>query len=112
MSELWQKAVDPDRAVSQYLRESWSSERGYPGGPIHGITQTPDGYLWIAAERGLVRFDGVEFRLFEYLPAGSSTGAATPSCWDAARSTAASTAASSRTPSPRWRADGAYPAGA
>ena len=59
-------AVDPDRSVSQYLREAWSSDRGYVGGPVHGITQTPDGYLWIAAERGLVRFDGVVFKLFEY----------------------------------------------
>ncbi len=67
-------AVDPDRNVSQYLREAWSSDRGYAGGPVHGITQTPDGYLWIAAERGLVRFDGVAFKLFEYRPTASTAG--------------------------------------
>ena len=35
---------------------------GFPGGPVHAITQTTDGYLWIAAEKGLVRFDGLTFR--------------------------------------------------
>lgn len=57
-------ALDRDWTLAQYLRERWSAERGYPGGPVHALAQTPDGYLWIAAERGLVRFDGLSFRLF------------------------------------------------
>ncbi len=56
-------ALDPDRALSQYIREWWGSERGFPGGPVYALTQTSDGYLWIAAEKGLVRFDGLKFRL-------------------------------------------------
>jgi signal transduction histidine kinase len=56
-------ALDPEWTVTQYLRERWTAERGYSGGPVHAIAQTPDGYLWIAAERGLVRFDGLSFRL-------------------------------------------------
>lgn len=56
-------ALDPEWTVAQYLRERWTAERGYSGGPVHAIAQTGDGYLWIAAERGLVRFDGVSFRL-------------------------------------------------
>jgi signal transduction histidine kinase/ligand-binding sensor domain-containing protein len=57
-------ALDPEWTVAQYLRERWTAERGYPGGPVHAIVQTPDGYLWVAGERGLVRFDGQTFRLF------------------------------------------------
>jgi len=34
------------------------AEQGFPGGPVYAIAQTPDGYLWIGAERGLIRFDG------------------------------------------------------
>ena len=56
--------MDPNRAASQYVRDSWSSQQGLPPGPIYAIAQTPDGYLWLGTERGLVRFDGVTFALF------------------------------------------------
>jgi signal transduction histidine kinase/ligand-binding sensor domain-containing protein len=65
-------ALDPDRALTQYLHDQWGSGRGFPGGPVHAITQGEDGYLWIAAERGLVRFDGLSFQLFE--PSGLTAG--------------------------------------
>jgi signal transduction histidine kinase/ligand-binding sensor domain-containing protein len=65
-------ALDPERSISQYLRDSWRSSEGFPGGAVHGITQGEDGYLWIASERGLVRFDGLGFRLFE--PAATTAG--------------------------------------
>ncbi|MBV8114297.1 MAG: hypothetical protein JO300_06115 [Silvibacterium sp.] len=32
---------------------------GFTKGAIYSIAQTPDGYLWLATEFGLVRFDGV-----------------------------------------------------
>jgi ligand-binding sensor domain-containing protein len=55
-------AIDPERALSQYLRERWGLERGFPGGRVSAIAQTTDGYLWVGTEKGLVRFDGVTFR--------------------------------------------------
>ena len=55
-------AVDPHRAVSQYVRERWSADQHFPRGSVYSITQTPDGYLWIATETGLTRFDGWDFR--------------------------------------------------
>lgn len=58
-------ALDPSRAISQYIRNQWSGENGFPGGPVYAITQTTDGYLWIGAEKGLVRFDGLNFVLFD-----------------------------------------------
>ena len=67
------EAVDPERAMSQYIRDQWGNDRGFPGGPVYAVTQTSDGYLWIGAEKGLVRFDGVTFRLFE--PKGSTASA-------------------------------------
>jgi signal transduction histidine kinase/ligand-binding sensor domain-containing protein len=39
----------------------------FPGGAINAIAQTPDGYLWIGAENGLVRFDGISFRLIDHV---------------------------------------------
>ena len=60
------QALDPERAVPDYKRDRWDSQRGFAGGQVYAITQTPDGYLWIGAEEGLVRFDGVNFRLFNH----------------------------------------------
>jgi ligand-binding sensor domain-containing protein/signal transduction histidine kinase len=58
-------AADPDRALSQYLRDRWGAEQGLPAGMVSAIAQTPDGYLWIGTEKGLVRFDGLSFRLVQ-----------------------------------------------
>lgn len=55
-------AIDPHRAMSQYVHDRWGTEEGFPRGAVYGLAQTPDGYLWIGAESGLVRFDGVDFR--------------------------------------------------
>ena len=68
-------ALDPNHALDQYLHTQWGREQGFPGGAVNAFAQTPDGYLWIAAEKGLVRFDGISFRLFHHantasLPAG------------------------------------------
>ena len=54
-------ALDPHRQFSQYARERWSVANGLPGGAVHAIAQSPDGYLWIGTDKGLVRFDGFTF---------------------------------------------------
>ena len=53
-------ALDPSLDISQYAHTSWKSRDGFPGS-IHSITQTPDGYLWLGTELGLLRYDGVRF---------------------------------------------------
>jgi signal transduction histidine kinase/ligand-binding sensor domain-containing protein len=50
-------ALDPHRRISQFAHTVWRVQDGFPPGP-HMITQTSDGYVWIAAG-GLLRFDGV-----------------------------------------------------
>src|SRR5882757_8403125 len=50
-------ALDPHRLISQYAHTVWRVQDGFPHGP-HMITQTSDGYVWIAVN-GLLRFDGV-----------------------------------------------------
>jgi PAS domain S-box-containing protein len=55
-------ALDPNRLPSQYVREQWTTETRFPGGAVNGIAQTADGYLWIGTDRGLIRFDGFNFR--------------------------------------------------
>jgi signal transduction histidine kinase/ligand-binding sensor domain-containing protein len=51
-------ALDPHRLISQYAHTVWRTQDGFPHAPL-GITQTIDGYIWIAAGGGLFRFDGV-----------------------------------------------------
>jgi ligand-binding sensor domain-containing protein/signal transduction histidine kinase len=63
-------AIDPNRMLSQYIHNSWGTDKGFPGGSVTSIAQTPDGYLWIGTDRGIIRFDGINFHSFE---AGSPT---------------------------------------
>src|SRR6266581_6168827 len=59
------RALDPNRQTSQYVRQQWSTRGGLLEGAVHAIAQTPDGYLWIGTEKGLVRFDGLNFSLLQ-----------------------------------------------
>src|SRR5712691_2009852 len=52
-------ALNPDLDVSQYAHTAWKIRDGFTKGTINSIAQTPDGYLWLGTEFGLVRFDGV-----------------------------------------------------
>lgn len=56
--------------LPQYARDEWTVSRGYPGGHVYGITQTPDGYLWLGTGSGLVRFDGSVFHGFQQTEPG------------------------------------------
>ena len=66
-SVLLGDSTDGDtNSVSEYIHKTLSSENGYSGGPLYAFAQTNDGYLWIGSEKGLIRFDGLKFRLFQY----------------------------------------------
>jgi signal transduction histidine kinase/ligand-binding sensor domain-containing protein len=52
-------ALDPSLDVSQYAHTAWKIRDGFTKGSINAIAQTPDGYLWLGTEFGLLRFDGV-----------------------------------------------------
>src|SRR5215471_8145268 len=59
-------ALNPSLDVSQYAHTSWKIRDGFTKGIIFSIAQTPDGYLWLGTEFGLVRSDGA--RLTEWQP--------------------------------------------
>jgi len=66
-------ALDPTLDVSQYAHTVWRVREGFTKGAIEAIAQTPDGYLWLGTEFGLLRFDGVRALPWqppagEYLP--------------------------------------------
>ena len=53
-------ALNPALDISQYAHASWKYSDGFTKGDIHRMTQTSDGYLWLATGFGLYRFDGVK----------------------------------------------------
>jgi sugar lactone lactonase YvrE len=73
-----QSSGEPSRALAttSYVRRVIDSDDGLPDTQINAIAQTPDGYLWLGTRRGVVRYDGLSFRLYSpeevpALPTGS-----------------------------------------
>ncbi len=54
----------PAPEASPYLVRAWTTRDGLPINHIESIAQTPDGYLWLGTAAGLIRFDGMRFRLY------------------------------------------------
>src|ERR1700722_7895215 len=51
-------------AQPTYRFFSWTTDNGLPQNSIQALLQTRDGYLWMSTLDGLVRFDGLNFRIF------------------------------------------------
>ncbi len=58
-------ALNPQRDLNQFTRQVWQTENGLPQNTVHSILQTQDGYIWVATEEGLARFDGSGFVVFD-----------------------------------------------
>jgi len=48
-----------------YSFDIWQTEDGLPYNSVTSIVQTRDGYLWLGTYNGLVRFDGMRFKVFD-----------------------------------------------
>ena len=51
-------------AWPSYQFDVWQTDEGLPQSTVTSILQTRDGYLWLGTQKGLVRFDGVHFSVF------------------------------------------------
>ena len=72
-------ALNPDKSLLQYNCRAWTRQNGLPANGVQAIAQTRDGYLWLGTAQGLVRFDGVEFKLVE-MPKSPSFWSANVTC--------------------------------
>jgi len=45
----------------RFALRSWETDEGMPHNSVNAIHQRADGFLWVATQGGLVRFDGIEF---------------------------------------------------
>ncbi len=61
------------QAFQPYHFKRYDTSSGLSSNIIHDVYQDSEGYLWVATENGLNRFDGHEFRIFKHLPADSTS---------------------------------------
>jgi ligand-binding sensor domain-containing protein len=79
-------ALDPHQAVSNYLRKDFTVEDGLPANQVNEILQTDNGFLWVATDAGLARFDGQRFTLIRFRDEFANEKAQLLKILDAARS--------------------------
>jgi ligand-binding sensor domain-containing protein/AraC-like DNA-binding protein len=65
-AQMQMKTQMPVKPVTPYVAEYWKTPDWLSGAQIFSIAQTPDGYLWLATPKGLVRFDGIRFKAVNY----------------------------------------------
>jgi signal transduction histidine kinase/ligand-binding sensor domain-containing protein len=61
---IGQAADAPTQPQAELMVKAWSVAEGLPHTSVTALAQTRDGYLWIGTLAGLVRFDGVQFKVF------------------------------------------------
>src|ERR1035437_4536773 len=61
LSAIAGAAKQPD---SPFIVDVWRNKEGLPQSSVISVIQTKDGYLWLGPQRGLVRFDGIHFTVF------------------------------------------------
>ena len=64
----------PKDSTSEFVVSFWSTGEGLPVNDIVDLKETPDGYLWLGTDHGLVRFDGARFETFFRTPQGMRYG--------------------------------------
>ena len=58
-------AVAEPAPLRDYALDVWTSREGLPHNSIRSIAQTPEGHLWFATWEGLVRYNGLDFTVFD-----------------------------------------------
>ena len=57
-------ALDPAKSFHHYVRTTWSIQSGLPQISVQAIVQDHQGFIWVATQAGVARFDGVRFTTF------------------------------------------------
>ena len=58
-------ALDVARNLGQFSYQTWQTGNGLPQNTVRSILQSRDGFIWLATESGLARFDGAQFAVFD-----------------------------------------------
>ena len=65
LSQTPPPSLDPSKLLTQYDLDVWKSDQGLPQNSVNAILQTHDGYLWFGTQEGLVKFNGIDFVVFD-----------------------------------------------
>ncbi len=56
-----------EQVAREFAQRSWQRTHGLPDDQVKSLLQTRNGFLWIGTGRGLARFDGLKFVVFDHL---------------------------------------------
>jgi signal transduction histidine kinase/ligand-binding sensor domain-containing protein len=59
--------LEPGEVAREFDQRAWGTREGLPDDRVFAIHQTRDGFLWVATQQGLARFDGLTFTRFDRL---------------------------------------------
>ena len=69
-------------AFPSFRLDSWTTANGLPSNTITVVRQTRDGYLWLATDNGLARFDGMRFTVFSKSDTAGIAGSRFLALWE------------------------------
>ncbi|MBN1352473.1 response regulator [candidate division KSB1 bacterium] len=58
-------ALNPNKRITQYDIRIYQAKDGLPMNSLKKVFQDSRGYIWIGTQEGLVRFDGVQFKIYD-----------------------------------------------
>lgn len=58
-------ALDPTRALTQYVHDRFTDRQGLPENSVRALLSSRRGDLWIGTDEGLARFDGTRFAVYD-----------------------------------------------
>lgn len=64
--------LDPAKSIDQYALEEWTTANGLPSNSVAAVSQTHDGFLWVAGRQHLRHFDGRKFKIHRLFDAGQA----------------------------------------
>lgn len=79
--------LDPKTEPGRYVHQSWGMREGLPQLTVYRIVQSRDGYLWLATQQGLSRFDGTLFKNFDRHNTPEMTGNEVMSLYESSNGT-------------------------
>lgn len=53
------------KPLNEYAMRVWTTQHGLPHNSVNAITQSDDGYIWLATWEGPVRYNGRDFRVYD-----------------------------------------------
>jgi len=62
---IWTPLSGASNPISQYIHRVWRTENGLPQCSVQAVLQARSGHLWLGTQEGLVRFNGIDFTVFD-----------------------------------------------